>query len=57
MDLPRAEQLNDRLWQHAKVAALLCFLLANLLLLASLLSPAADTAGGVAAEARTNSSR
>jgi hypothetical protein len=39
MDLRTAEQLNGKLWQHAKAGALLCFLIASLLLLVSLLSP------------------
>jgi hypothetical protein len=42
MDLRTAEQLNGKLWQRAKVGALLCFLVASLLLLASLLSPGLD---------------
>jgi hypothetical protein len=49
VDLRTAEQLNGKFWQRAKVGALLCFLVASLLLLASLLSPRADPTGSAAA--------
>ena len=52
MDLRTAEQLNGKLWQHAKVGALLCFFVASLLLLVSLLSPGGEepgTGGGLGA--------
>jgi hypothetical protein len=57
VDLRTAEQLNGKLWQRAKVGALLCFLVATLLLLASLLSPRADPTGRAAAGAMTSSIR
>jgi hypothetical protein len=50
MDLRTAEQLNGKLWQHAKVGALLCFFVASLLLLVSLISAGgeeSDNAAGV----------
>jgi hypothetical protein len=56
MDLRTAEQLNGRLWQRAKVGALLCFLVASLLLLASLLSPDADQTGNATGSSATTSS-
>jgi hypothetical protein len=49
MDLRTAEQFNDKLWQHAKAGALLCLLIASLLLLASLLSPSPEETGNVMA--------
>ena len=55
MDLRTAEQLNGRLWQRAKVGALLCFL-ASLLLLASLLSPEPDQPGNATGISATTSS-
>jgi len=39
------EQGNGRHWQHAKAGALLCFFIASLLLLASLLVPSPEDAG------------
>jgi hypothetical protein len=55
MDLRTAEQLNGRLWQRAKVGALLCFFVASLLLLASLLSPDADQTGNATGISATTS--
>jgi hypothetical protein len=58
MDLRTAEQLNGKLWQHAKVGALLCFFVASLLLLASLLSPSGEESGnGVGVNATTSAIR
>jgi hypothetical protein len=56
MDLRTAEQLNGRVWRCAKVGALLCFFLASLLLLASLLSPDADQTGNATGLSATTSS-
>jgi hypothetical protein len=56
MDLRTAEQLNGRLWQRAKVGALLCFFVASLLLLASLLSPEPDQPGNATGISATTSS-
>jgi hypothetical protein len=56
MDLRTAEQLNGRLWQRAKVGALLCFLVASLLLLASLLSPGTEPTGNATGVGATTSS-
>ena len=56
MDLRTAEELNGRLWQRAKVGALLCFLVASLLLLASLLAPDADQTGNATGISATTSS-
>lgn len=37
MDLHTAQQLNGRLWNGAKLAALLCFVVAGILLATSLI--------------------
>jgi hypothetical protein len=58
MDLRTAEQLNGKVWQHAKVGALLCFFVASLLLLASLLSPGGEESGnGAGVNATTSAIR
>jgi hypothetical protein len=57
VDLGRAEHLSGKLCEAAKGAAVLCCLPASLLLLASLLSPVADRASDLAAEASTGSIR
>ena len=56
MDLRTAEQLNGKLWQRAKVGALLCFFVASLLLLASLLSPGGEETGPAGGMSATTSS-
>ena len=56
MDLPTAEQLNGKHWQHAKVGALFCFFVASLLLLASLLSPGSEPTGNATRVGATTSS-
>ena len=56
MDLRTAEQLNGKLWQRAKVGALLCFFVASLLLLASLLSPGSEERGNAGGISPTTSS-
>jgi len=56
MDLFNTQQLNGELWNKAKLGALLCFVLAGVLLALSLLSPRSaeivgqngQTAGAVA---------
>ena len=56
MDLRTAEQLNGKLWQHAKAGALLCFFVASLLLLASLLTAGSDEVGSTGGASPTTSS-
>jgi len=56
MDLRAAEQLNGKLWQHAKLGALLCFFVASLLLLASLISPGSEESGNAGGIPPTTSS-
>lgn len=47
MDLQAAKDLNAGLWRMARVGVLVCFALAGLLLVMSLLSPPAQRAGGM----------
>ncbi|KAB2917088.1 MAG: hypothetical protein F9K29_10555 [Hyphomicrobiaceae bacterium] len=49
MDLLTAEQLNGKLWNYAKSGAVLCFVVASALLVASLFLPPPTQVGSDAA--------